>query len=48
VLGIEFDGSTASVLQDLHEHIGLGYDFKDESGYNIEVFKKISKTLTLE
>lgn len=46
--GVSFSGSAQSILEDLDENIGLEYDFKNEMCYNIEVFKKLPKTFTLE
>ncbi len=48
VLKVEFTGSVGSILEDLHTFIGVDYDFKNESGYNIEIFKKLPKSFTLE
>jgi nucleoside-diphosphate-sugar epimerase len=46
--GIEFAGSVRSILEDLDTHIGFEYDFDHERGYNIEIFKKLPKSFTLE
>lgn len=47
VLGVEFTGSVRSILEDLHENIGLDYDFGAEKHYNIKVFEKLPKNFSL-
>ncbi len=48
VLGLSFSGSVRSILDDLDTHVGPSYDFKNPMGYNIEVFKKLPKTFSME
>ena len=46
-LGVVFKGNVASVLQELDADIGLNFDFNQEAHYNIRVFEKLPKTISL-
>ncbi len=41
VLGVTFNDSVDSILEDLDEHIGPDFNFDEDRYYNIKVFKKI-------
>jgi len=45
ILGVKFTGSTKSILDELSNHIGENFDFKNDNYYNIKVFEKMNVNL---
>lgn len=50
ILGILYKGTVKSILDELHQHFGKNFNFKNSRLYNIKIFKKVfsQKMLSLE
>lgn len=46
-LGLSFEGTVGSILSDLDKNIGVDYDFDQDENYNIRVFEKLPKSISL-
>ena len=47
VLGINLQSEVVTILDDLRDNVGLDYDFEAAKYYNIQVFERLPKTISI-